>query len=108
MASQKELLTAAAAAIRQLQGEVTELRSKVATYERVRNIVSEMHKTGSVVSEDIPAITEKLSSKTTEELDVVEKAIEMQGPGNSDFTFGKLSDRPQDAVSYTHLRAHET
>jgi phage-related minor tail protein len=103
MPSNHELLTAAAAAIRQLQGEVTELRSKVANYERVQSIVSGMHKSGSVVSEDIPAFTEKLSSKTTEELDVVEKALEMQGPGNSDFTFGKLSERPQDDGSLDPL-----
>lgn len=103
MPSHQELLTAAAAAIRQLQGQVTELRSKVANYERVQYIVSGMHKSGSVVSEDIPAVTEKLSAKTTEELDVVEKALEMQGPGNSDFTFGKLSERPQDDGSLDPL-----
>ena len=103
MPSHQKLLKAAAAAIRQLQGQVTELSSKVTNHERVQAIVSDMHKTGSVVSEDIPALSEELSLKTPEELDVVEKAIEMQGPGNSNFTFGTLSERPQDDGSLDPL-----
>lgn len=103
MASNQKLIKTAAAAIKQLKAETDELRSKVAVYGRVQSIVSGLHESGSIASEDIFAITEKLASKTPEELDVVEKAIELQGPGNSDFTFGKLSERHQDDGSLDPL-----
>lgn len=103
MASTQKLIKTAVAAIKQLKAETDELRSKVDAYERVQSIVSGLHKSGSVASEDIFAISEKLFSKTPEELDVVEKAIEMQGPGNSNFTFGTLSERPQDDGSLDPL-----
>ena len=103
MSTDQKLIKTAAAAIKQLKSETDELRSKVASYERVRSIVSGLHESGSIASEDVLAVMDKIASKTPEELDVIEKAIELQGSGNSDFTFGTLSDNPQDDGSLDPL-----
>jgi hypothetical protein len=103
MSENQKLIKTAAAAIKQLKAETDELRSKVASSERVKSIVSGLHESGSIASEDIMTVMDKLASKSSEELDVIEKAIELQGSGNSDFTFGKLSDSPQDDGSLDPL-----
>jgi len=85
----------AADAIIQLRDEVFEKTAELAVYKKANDLTFKLFKLGSMPAEDIESSIEKFASKTIEELNLMEKAIEfnMQG-GNT--KFGTLSSRIQD------------
>ena len=93
---QDELNKVAATAIRKLNSENEELKTKLAAYNKAASLVSELFKEGSIAAEDVLPVIDKFNHKSLEELGVIEKAIDLHKSGSYDFTFGKLSELPQD------------
>jgi hypothetical protein len=93
---QRKLNKVAAQAIRKLQEEKDVLLEKQSSSEKAYALVSDLVKSGNIVSEETLNLIKHFESKTPKELEVIEKAIELHKSGSSDFSFGSLSDRPQD------------
>ena len=90
-----ELQKLAADAIVQLRDEVIEKKAELEIQDKSRNLVFRLFKNGSIPAEDIEFSMEKFASKTIEELNLMEKAIEFNmREGNT--KFGTLSSRIQD------------
>ena len=93
---QRKLNKIAAKAIRKLQEDKSILQEHIDGQNKVYDLVSNLFKSGSIASEEIFDVIKRFKSKTPEELEVIEKAIDLQKNGSSDFSFGTLSNRPQD------------
>jgi hypothetical protein len=90
-----ELQKLAADAIIQLRDEVIEKTAELDIQVKAKNLVFRLFKNGSIPVEDIESSMEKFASKTIEELNLMEKAIEFNmREGNT--KFGTLSSRIQD------------
>ena len=93
---QQKLNKVAANAIRKLQEDNDVLLEKQNSHDRAFALVSELVKSGSVASEETLTVIKHFESKTPKELEIIEKAIELRKTASSDFTFGSLSELPQD------------
>lgn len=93
---QQKLNKVAAQAIRKLQEDKYVLEEKQVCHTKAHEIVSELLKSGSIASEEVLDVITHFESKTPKELEVIEKAVALRKNASSDFTFGSLSDLPQD------------
>ena len=90
-----ELQKLAADAIIQLRDEVSEKTAELEIQDKAQTLVFRLFKIGTVSAEDIESSMKKFASKTIEELNLMEKAIEFNmREGNT--KFGTLSSRIQD------------
>ncbi len=93
---QEELTKLAAKAIRSLQKDNKALADDLAVVKKAEVITQSLYKKGNLAAEDLFNTLTKLGEKSLEELEVIEKAIELQKQGNYSFDFGTLSDELQD------------
>jgi len=100
---QEKLNKLAATAIRSLQEEKEGLQDELFIKEKSAEIVSELYKKGSIAAEEVFPTLTKLGEKSLKELEVIEKAIELQKEGSYSFVFGTLSDELQDDGSLDPL-----
>lgn len=90
-----ELRKLAADAIVQLKEEVLEKTAELEIKDKAHALAFKLFKLGSIPAEDLEASIEKFASKTIEELNLMDKAIEFNiREGNT--KFGTLSSRIQD------------
>jgi len=90
-----ELQKLAADAIVQLQEEILEKTAELETKNKAHELAFRLFKLGSIPVEELESSIEKFASKTMEELNLMEKAIEFNAhEGNT--KFGTLSSRIQD------------
>ena len=87
-----ETLEKAAEAIKHLQTENEDAVEKLANYKRAHVLGFNLLKEGAVLVEDLESKIEEFADKTTEEIEVLEKAAEMVTESNGSFSFGKLDD----------------
>jgi hypothetical protein len=85
----------AAEAIRILREDLNELQEKVASMSEARELLLSLYKEGSLTAEDALEQLETYETKDKDELEVIKKAIELNGT-SKDYVFGTLSDRFQD------------
>lgn len=90
-----ELRKLAANAIIQLRDEVTEKTVELEIKDKAKDLVFNLFKNGSIAAEDVESSIEKFASKTLEELNLLEKAVEFNMLEGST-KFGTLSSRIQD------------
>lgn len=91
-----ELLKQAADAIRDLRGELESIKE-------AKELALELYKKGHVPAERALELMQEYESKSTEELEIIKKAMELRR--NSEFSLGNLSDRPQDDGTLDPLTA---
>ncbi len=90
-----ELKKLAADAIIQLQDEVLEKTAELEISNKAVSLAFKLFKHGSLVAENIETSIEKFASKTLEELNLMDKAIEFNiQEGHT--KFGTISSRIQD------------
>jgi len=90
-----ELQKLAADAIIQLRDEVLEKTAELEVKDKAQSLAFKLFKNGSIPAEDLETSISKFASKTIEELNLMEKAIEFNmQQGN--IKFGTLSSRTQD------------
>lgn len=90
-----ELRKLAADAIVQLRDEVLEKNAELELKDKSQRLAFKLFKLGSITAEDLEESIEKFASKTIEELNLMEKAIEFNmRQGNT--KFGTLSSHIQD------------
>ena len=92
---EKKLKQEAAEAIRILREDLNELQEKVASMSEARELLLSLYKEGSLTAEDALEQLETYETKDKDELEVIKKAIELNGT-SKDYVFGTLSDRFQD------------
>jgi hypothetical protein len=90
-----ELKKLAADAIIQLRDEVLEKTAELELKDKATALAFKLFKHGSLLAEDIEVSIEKFASKTSEELDLMDKAIEFNIQ-EGQTKFGSLSSRLQD------------
>jgi hypothetical protein len=90
-----ELRKLAADAIVQLKEEVLEKTAELELKDKAQSLAFKLFKQGSLAAEDLESSIEKFASKTIEELNLMDKAIEFNiREGHT--KFGTLSSRIQD------------
>lgn len=90
-----ELQKLAADAIIQLRDEVLEKTAELEVTDKAKNLAFKLFKLGSIPAEELETSIDKFASKTIEELNLMDKAIEFNiREGNT--KFGTLSSRIQD------------
>jgi hypothetical protein len=90
-----ELKKLAADAIIQLRDEVLEKTAELEISNKAHGLAFKLFKLGSIPAEELESSIEKFASKTIEELNLMDKAIEFNiREGNT--KFGTLSSRIQD------------
>jgi len=90
-----ELKKLAADAIVQLRDEVLEKTAELEVTSKAKNLAFKLFKLGSIPAEELETSIDKFASKTIEELNLMDKAIEFNiREGNT--KFGTLSSRIQD------------
>ena len=102
-AKQNDLLKRGAVALRELRDENGELGEKVAQLsdevDRIKiatALVFRLYDEGSIAAEELGEAIEDFMEKSTDEIEVIEKAAEFSRRGGSALKFGKLSDHFQD------------
>lgn len=91
----EDLTKLAAEAIIQLRDELEEKNGELQLKDKSKKLAFSLFKNGSIAAEDLESSMEKFASKTIEELNLIEKAIEFN-INKSNVNFGTLSSRTQD------------
>jgi len=86
----------AAQAIRTLKDTVTELTDELDHLKDAEALVLKLVKTGRLSVEMIERTLTELKAKSSEELEIIKKASELNPNVDSGELFGRLSDRPAD------------
>ena len=86
----------AAQAIRTLQDTVSELTGELENLKTAEELVLKLVKTGKLSVEMIESTLSELKAKSSEELEIIKKASELNPNVDSGDLFGRLSDRPAD------------
>mgnify|MGYP001201572678 CR=1 FL=1 len=98
----KEILKTAAAQLRSLKEEVEGYREKEEITKKARHIVIKLAQDNKIVgAEEAFKKMSELSTKSVEDLNVIEKAIELQKTGGH--ALGKLADEKPDAELFDPL-----
>ena len=92
---EKSLKQEAAEAIRILREDLSELQEKIASMSEARELLLSLYKEGSLTAEDVLEQLETYEAKDKSELEVIKKAIELNGT-SKEYVFGHLSERFQD------------
>lgn len=91
----------AAEALRGLQDENTQLRTKLAHLESVQGLLFKLYKAGSISAENLESYYKDLLDKTDEDITVLDKVAELHS--SETLLFGSLSEKPQDDGSMDNL-----
>ena len=86
----------AAQAIRTLKDTVSELTGELAHLKVAEDLVLDLVKTGRLSVEMIESTLTELKAKSSQELEIIKKASELNPKLDSGELFGRLSDRPAD------------
>lgn len=88
------LAKTAAEAIKSLQADNLKLSSEKESLETAIKLAFQLHKHGSVSSENLESLVYNLCEKTKSELDILEKAAEYSIESDL-FSFGKIGERSE-------------
>jgi len=91
------ILKTAAEQLRAMAKELTETRAKTAQLELAINVVNKLQGSEMVSGSEILEKLSQYSQKTTDELTVIEKAIELRASGELS-KLGSLNDAPDDVL----------
>ena len=92
------ILKTAAEQLRAMAKELTESRAKTAQLEQAIDVVNKLQGSEMASGSEILEKLSQYSQKTTDELTVIEKAIELKVSGELS-KIGSLNDAPDDAFS---------
>ncbi|MBC8410383.1 MAG: hypothetical protein H8E12_16925 [Rhodobacteraceae bacterium] len=98
-----KLTKLAAQAIRTLQKENESLTADLELIKKAESLTHSLYSKGNIAAEEVFSTLTTLGEKSLEELEVIEKAIEIQKQGSYSFDFGTLSEDLQDDGSLDPL-----